>query len=105
MKYITVVRARLKAANPQEAQAAHDATVAKLRAATGSLGAIGHQPYLNPQDPAQFQAVDTWGSLEGIQQFMNNPAVAEEFGQLFDGRPEVTVWAEASGWAAFLDAR
>ncbi len=102
MRYITVVRARIKAATPQAAQAAHDATVAHLRALTGAQGAVGHQPYLNPQDPTQFQAVDTWASLEGIQQFMNNPAVAEAFGQLFDGRPEVTVWAEAEGWAAFM---
>jgi quinol monooxygenase YgiN len=101
MKYITVVRGKLKA-GAREAQAAHDAAVAKLSAMTRPMGAVGHQPYLNPQDPAQFLAVDTWNNLEGLQKFMSNPDVAAEFGKLFDGMPDVTVWAE-SGWASFMD--
>jgi hypothetical protein len=31
---------------------------------------------------------------------MGDPNVAAEYGKLFDGMPDVTVWAE-SGWAGF----
>ena len=99
MKYITVVRAKLKGNNPQ---AAHDATVEKLSAMTRPMGAIGHQPYLNPQDPTQFLAVDTWNNLENLQKYMSNPDVAAAFGQLFDGMPDISIWGEA-GWASFSD--
>ena len=58
MNYITVVRGRLKG-TPQEAQMGHDATVEKLSAMTRPMGAIGHRPHLNPQDPTEFLAIDT----------------------------------------------
>jgi quinol monooxygenase YgiN len=102
MKYISIVRARLKGASPEEAQRAHDTTVEKLSAMTRPLGAIGHQPFLNTQDPMEFLAVDTWNNLEGLQTFMSNPNVAAEFGKLFDGMPDITIWTEA-GWASFSD--
>jgi quinol monooxygenase YgiN len=99
MKYITLVRAKLKGDHPQ---AAHDATVAQLSAMTRPMGATGHQACLNPQDPKQFLAVDTWNNLEGLQKFMSNPDVAAAFGQLFDGMPDISIWGE-SGWASFSD--
>jgi quinol monooxygenase YgiN len=102
MKYITVVRGTLKAASQKESQAAHDAAVEKLSAMTRPMGAIGHQPYLNPQNPKEFLAVDTWNNLEALQKFMADPNVAAEFGKLFDGMPDVTIWQE-SGWASFMD--
>jgi quinol monooxygenase YgiN len=102
MKYITVVRGKLKAASQKESQAAHDAAVEKLSAMTRPMGAIGHQPHLNPQNPKEFLAIDTWTNLEGLQKFMADPNVAAEFGKLFDGMPDVTIWAE-SGWASFTD--
>jgi quinol monooxygenase YgiN len=102
MNYITVVRGKLKAADLAEAQAAHDAIVAKLSAMTRPLGAIGHQPYLNPQSPGEFLAIDTWNNLEALQQFLSNPDVAAELGGMFAGQPDVSVWAE-SDWAAFKD--
>jgi hypothetical protein len=33
---------------------------------------------------------------------MNDPKVAESFGELFDGPPDISVWAE-SDWASFQD--
>ena len=100
MNYVAVVRGTLKAATQKEAQATHDATVEQLSAMTRPLGAIGHRAHLNPQDPKQFMAIDTWNNLESLQKFMTDPQVAAEFGKLFEGRPEVSVWAE-SGWASF----
>jgi quinol monooxygenase YgiN len=99
MNYITVVRAKLKG-NPKEAQMLHDATVEKLSEMTRPMGAIGHKPHLNPNEPTEFLAIDTWNNLEGLQKFMSDPKVAEAFGQLFDGAPDISVWAE-SDWASF----
>jgi quinol monooxygenase YgiN len=99
MNYITVVRARLKGST-KEAKMAHDATVEQLSAMTRPMGAIGHKPHLNPQDPMEFLAIDTWNNLEGLQKFMSDPKVAEAFGNLFEGQPDISVWAE-SDWASF----
>lgn len=99
MNYITVVRGKLKGST-KEARAAHDATVEKLSAMTRPMGAIGHRPHLNSQNPMEFLAIDTWNNLEGLQKFMGDPNVAVEFGKLFDGMPDISVWAE-SDWASF----
>jgi quinol monooxygenase YgiN len=102
MNYITIVRGKLKPADEKAAQAMHDATVNELSAMTRPMGAIGHHAYLNPQNRSEFLAVDTWNNLEGLQGFMSNPQVAEEFGKLFDGMPDISIWTE-SGWASFSE--
>ena len=102
MNYITIVRGKLKPADEKTAQAMHDATVEKLSVMTRPMGAIGHHAYLNPQNRTEFLAVDTWNNLEALQGFMSNPQVAEEFGKLFDGMPDISIWTE-SGWAYFSD--
>ena len=99
MNYVTIVRATLKG-SPKEAQMAHDAVVEKLSAMTRPMGAIGHKPHLNPQNAKEFLAIDTWNNLEGLQKFMNDPQVMQSFGELFEGRPDISVWAE-SDWASF----
>ena len=99
MNYITVVRGKLKG-SPKDAQKMHDATVDQLSAMTRPMGAIGHRPHLNPKDPTEFLAIDTWNNLEGLQKFMGDPKVAEAFGALFEGMPDISVWAE-SDWASF----
>ena len=99
MNYVTIVRGKLKG-NQQEAQMAHDATVEKLSAMTRPMGAIGHKAHLNPQNSSEFMAIDRWNNLEGLQKFLGDPKVAEAFGALFDGMPDVSVWAE-SDWASF----
>ena len=102
MKYVQVVRGQLKADSQQEAQQAHDEILAQLPAIARPLGSIGHQAYLDPQNPKAFLAIDTWTSLEGMQKFMEDPKLAEAFGNLFEGMPEITVWNE-SGWISYSD--
>ena len=99
MNYISVVRGKLKG-NPKQAQKMHDATVEQLSAMTRPLGAIGHRPHLNPQDSSEFLAIDTWNNLEALQKFLSDPQVAAAFGELFEGMPDVSIWAE-SDWASF----
>ena len=100
MNYISVVRGKLKADSQKEAQMAHDATVEKLSEMTRPMGALHHKAHLSPQDPMEFLAIDTWSNLEGLQKFMGDPQVAEEFGQLFEDMPDISIWAE-SDWASF----
>jgi hypothetical protein len=102
MKVITTVRGTMKAADEQQAQKAHDATVDRLSPTGRSLGSIGHQAYLNPQNRREFLAVDTWPNLESLQAFLGhqvNPGAA--IAQLFEGAPEITIWVEAEGWRGY----
>jgi len=102
MKTIVTVRGRLKAENADEARKGHDATVDRLMPISQPLGAIGHAAYLNPQDPREFLAVDTWKSMEGLQQFMSHPEnPGAAIAALFEGQPDITVWSEA-GWRSFM---
>lgn len=102
MKIIVTVRGRLKGDEAQ-AQRDHDATVDKLSPIGRSIGSVGHQAYLNPQDRREFLAMDTWTSMDGLQKFMSDPNTAAEIGKLFENPPDVTVWVE-SGWRSFMDA-
>ena len=99
MNYVVVVRGRLKGSQA-EAQQVHDATVGKISPQSRQLGSTGHTAYLNTQDPKDFLAIDSWNNLEAIQKLYSDPALAAEFGKLFDGQPEVTIWGE-SGWMSY----
>jgi hypothetical protein len=100
MRYITVVRGTLKSADPAVSQKVHDATVSQVSPLSKSMGATGHQAYLNPQNPREFCAIDFWDNLKGIQKLYSDPQLAAEFGKLFEGQPEVTIWGSA-GWLEF----
>jgi hypothetical protein len=99
MNYLAIVRGKLKGST-KDAKMAHDATVEQLSAMTRPMGATGHKAHLNPQDLTQFLAIDTWNNLEGLQKFMSDPKVAESLGALFEGMPDISIWAE-SDWASF----
>ena len=99
MNYIVVVRGRLKAGQ-SEAQKVHDATVGKIAPQSRQMGSTGHHAYLNPQDPKDFLAIDSWNNIEAIQKLYSDPALAAEFAKLFDGQPEVTIWNE-SDWMSY----
>jgi hypothetical protein len=101
MSYITTVRARLREADPAAAMERHNEIVGRLRPRGTPLGGVGHAVYANAQDPQEFLAVDRWETMEGLQQFMGDPSVQAEIGGLFDGPPDVTVWAVRDGWTAY----
>lgn len=100
MKYIAVVRGKLKNVDAKQSQAVHDATIAKVGPMGRSMGNIGHRAHLNTQNPHEFLAIDTWDNIENMQKLFSDPGLAEEFGKLFDGMPEITIWAETDwgGW-------
>jgi quinol monooxygenase YgiN len=99
MKYIVTVRGKLKG-GAKEAQAVHDEIVMRVSPMGETMGNTSHQAYLNVQDEGEFFAIDVWDNLESIQKLYGDPNLAAEFGKMFDGQPEVTVWAD-SGWHQF----
>jgi len=99
MRYIVTVRAMLKGDEAQ-AQKVHDETVAKVSPLGKSMGGTSHQAYVNTQNRKEFLAIDFWDNLEGIQKLYSDPNLATEFGKLFEGQPEVTVWVD-SGWMQY----
>ncbi len=98
MRYIVTVRGQLK--DPANAQKAHDATVSLVSPQGRSMGNTSHQPHLNIQNPNEFLSIDVWDNLEAIQKLYSDPNLAAEFGKLFEGQPDVTIWADA-GWMQF----
>jgi quinol monooxygenase YgiN len=99
MKYIVTVKGNLKG-SAEQARKAHDEIVAKVSPMGKSMGNTGHQPYLNVQKGNEFFAVDFWDNIEGIQKLYSDPNLATEFAKMFEGQPEVTIWAD-SGWYQF----
>ena len=99
MRYIVTVRGNLKGGS-QEAHKAHVEIVAKVSPMGKSMGNTSHQAYLNFQNENEFFAIDYWDNLEGIQKLYSDPQLGEEFARMFDGQPEVTIWAD-SGWFQF----
>ena len=101
MSYITTVRARLGDADPEAAMRHHNEIVGRLRPRGEPLGGVGHMVFANAQEPLEFLAVDKWDTMEGLQAFMGDPSVQQEIGRLFEGPPEVTVWAVREGWTTY----
>lgn len=101
MRYVVIVRGRLKAVPDSEAEAAHQALFDKLSERARSLGNTGHLPLRGAQDSREFVVIDVWESLEGLRAIMDDPALAEDLATLYDGPPEVTVWQD-TGWASYL---
>ena len=101
MEYITTVRARLR--NPDQAGAMeeHNGIVGRLWPQGQPLGAIGHKVYANLQDPGEFLAIDRWSSIEGLQTFISDPAVQADLGSMFEGQPDLIIWAEREGWTNY----
>ena len=90
------IRARLKG-DPSSARQLHDQVTAATREQALAAGDISHRVFLNPADPSDFLGIDEWRSADAVAAFAGSPQIAEFFGNLFEGRPEVTVWV-SSDW-------
>jgi quinol monooxygenase YgiN len=91
-----VVRARLRG-DPAAARQLHDQVTSATREGAVAAGDLSHRTFVSPADPSEFLGIDEWRSAEAFQAFASNPQIAEFFGQLFDGPPDVSVWVP-SGW-------
>jgi len=92
-----VIRATLKGTDVGAIRKIHDEVTAATRHTAQEAGDISHHVYLNPQNHRDFLGIDEWKSPEAAAVFASNPQIQEFFGRLFEGTPEVTVWAD-SGW-------
>jgi quinol monooxygenase YgiN len=100
MKYVVVVRGMLKSADENQSKATHDATIKMIGPMGRSMGNVGHQAHLNPQNRREFLAIDVWDNIEGPQKLLQDPTLAAEFAKLFEGQPNVTIWS-ATDWEAW----
>ena len=100
MKYVVVVRGMLKSADEKQSRATHDATIKMVGPTGRSMGNVGHRAYLNPQNRREFLAIDVWDNLDGPQKMLQDPTLGAEFAKLFEGQPNVTIWA-ATDWEAW----
>ena len=91
-----IIRGRLRG-DVATAKQLHDQVTGATREQALAAGDLTHRTFLNPADPLDFLGIDEWQSAEAVQAFSSSPQIAEFFGQLFEGQPEVTIWA-ASGW-------
>ena len=96
MAVTITIRARLKG-EPRSMQQVHDQVTGATKDMAKQAGDISHVVFLQPQDQREFLGIDTLQSAEQAQAFAGSPQIQEFFGKLFEGQPEVTVWAE-SGW-------
>ena len=101
MPFYTTVRGRLNNTDPQKAMDLHNAIVASVIPVNEPLGATGHRVFVNVQDPMEFLAMDEWQTVEGLQQAFANPETVQKIGSMFDGPPQVTIWAPREGWTSF----
>jgi quinol monooxygenase YgiN len=91
-----IVRARLRG-DPAAARQLHDQVTRATREQAMAAGDLTHRTFLDPADPGAFLGIDEWRSAEAAQAFASSPQIAEFFGRLFDGPPDVTMWV-SSGW-------
>jgi quinol monooxygenase YgiN len=90
------IRARLKA-DVKSMQKIHDEVTGATKDMAKQAGDISHVVFLAPQDQREFLGIDTWQSAEQAQAFAGSRQIQAFFGRLFEGQPEVKVWADA-GW-------
>jgi quinol monooxygenase YgiN len=93
---LVTIKGRLRD-DPAAIQQIHDGVTAATKEMAQQAGDISHHVYLNPQDGRDFLGIDEWASAEAVQAFSANPQIQEFFGQMFEGAPEVTIYAR-SGW-------
>jgi len=100
MRIISTVRSTLGSID--EAQAVHNALVNQLVNKARGRGNLSHQAYLRLAAPgtpeaAEFFAVDTWMSAEGMIEHYDDPEFLSAFGKLFNAPPVTGMWTHPAG--------
>ena len=96
MKYTVTVRAKLRD-DQAKSKKFHDEVTRATMELAKKAGDLTHVVYIDPRDPKSFLGIDTWSSLEGLQNFASSPQIRDFFGKLFEGEPEVRIWVD-SDW-------
>lgn len=96
MSVTITIRARLKG-DPAAMRQIHDQVTGATKEMAKQAGDLTHIVYLGSEDQREFLGIDTWQSAEQAQAFAASPQIQEFFGRLFEGQPEVKIWADP-GW-------
>ena len=85
-----------------EAQAVHNAIVAREVNKARMAGDVSHEAYLRlaaPDSPEalEFLAVDVWMNASGMGQYYNDPEFLSAFQDLFAAPPSTSVWVHPAG--------
>lgn len=85
------------------ARMVHNGAVMATMASALAGGDVSHTVWLSTTDPAQFLAVDTWTSQDGLMAFLGDPMLASALGMLFSAVPTVTTYSPPAGWSTYGD--
>ncbi len=91
--YWVIVRGKMKFADLAADKATHDGIAAQAAPKAQGAGDVAHVVYTGRDDRLQFLAIDVWPASINIAAFYGNPDVQAAFGQLFDGAPQIAVYA------------
>lgn len=105
-EFVFAVTGTMAAEDEASAKAAHDQVAGGGEEPAKAAGDFGHDAMLATSllgyEPAgiDFFGLDRWDNIEGALAFYSDPQVAEGFGALFSGPPEVTAYARTDwyGW-------
>ena len=104
--YLLSIRGTLASPTLEAARSLHNQTAGAPAnvAAAQSLGDLSHMVYVplgnSDQGSGEFLILDTWNSMEGLNQFFANPQVQHQAGQIFTQRDPV-VWGAADGFVSY----
>jgi quinol monooxygenase YgiN len=90
--WVVSVRGDFKGTTLNANQAAHNQVAGGGESAANSLGDYGHLAFLDMTDSTNFQAIDEWDNLAGMNTFLSDPNVQAAFGSLFSGQPTIDVY-------------
>jgi quinol monooxygenase YgiN len=104
--YLLSIRGVLNQPNLDAARTIHNETAGAPQSVevARSLGDLSHMVYVpvgnNGSEAGEFLILDRWNSMDGLNQFFENPQVQEQAGQIFSDRDPV-VWLPAPGFDSY----
>ena len=104
--FLLSIRGTLASPTVEAARKIHNETAGAPAnvAAAQSLGDLSHMVYVphahSSQGSGEFLILDTWNSMDGLNQFFANPQVQHQAGLIFTQRDPV-VWVAAEGFASY----
>jgi hypothetical protein len=99
-RYVGIIRGTLR--SQTVLREVFDPAIAKGINVARRHGQISHQKYLmvsKPGEPASLEmiGVDFWQDAEGMGKFYMDPAHQLDYGRIFTGKPDTSVWQHGAG--------
>jgi quinol monooxygenase YgiN len=99
-RYVAVVRGT--ATSREDAQARHNALIAKATGKARRRGHLSHDAYFRLSPPGtpesnEFFAVDVWMNAAGMGEHYQDPEIMAGIGPMFAGMPTSSIWVHPAG--------